>query len=162
MSQRGGAEHLYRRAEVLKNIGFDAGAAAVALGDSDSQPLRALLNCGDEAVQRSALQVKNILVAYAGERLISNTMVCHASRKTVFFEDPGQLEAKLPVHMCRGHLLVLQTLIVVAIAQMCMPRTCGPADSGTACSARRSVAKTGAWLRPYGRTLPATPCCSAP
>lgn len=87
MQQRGGAEHLHRRAEVLKNIGYHAGAAEVTIGDSEPRLLRELLVSDDAATEQTAARAKGILVAYAGERLISNTTVRWLSILTGLFAD---------------------------------------------------------------------------
>jgi hypothetical protein len=75
MQSRGGNEYLSRRKEVLRDIGLDAAAAVVMIGEQEPQALRALLASDDAETRQLAGKVKGSLMAHMGERLISNNAV---------------------------------------------------------------------------------------
>ena len=77
LMQAGGTGYLQVREAVLEGLGLDCGAAQAAAGELKGRTLRDLQASGSEHQQHAALKAQQSLMAFIGQRLISNETVRH-------------------------------------------------------------------------------------
>jgi hypothetical protein len=138
MLSTGGKDAFQRRVEVLKQLGVDFDIAVVAEGEHQGKMLKDLLASESEQLKGDAAKARAALVAYMGERLVSNTAVrCELLCLTDFV-----VSEVLSVSKAHARTICPQPALDVDPAL----------QHNASCSASIFVPRTASWLKLCGRT----------